>query len=168
MLSHDFVTGCQWYLDALPGSSETTPRIVVTAIVEDIEIMALVDTGATSCVLSWENAAQLADHLLEGNPQVRALGGSVHEGVLFPVALTFRADEGVRVDLQTSAWSAETFHGPNLIGYGGLLEKMRFCDRPGFKPVLLWELTSTLATMKSAMWEWCSPFDEGGSVDVVS
>jgi hypothetical protein len=34
------------------------------------------------------------------------------------------------VSVDSLAWSAETFVGPNLIGYGNLLEKTRFAVDP--------------------------------------
>jgi hypothetical protein len=46
MLPQDFVSGFQWYTDALPQLNETIPRIVVSALVDGVEFVALLDTGA--------------------------------------------------------------------------------------------------------------------------
>jgi hypothetical protein len=97
---------------------------------EHLEITALADTGANQCVLEWTVAQQLPQATDQGQSRVRALAGNDHRGVRFPVVVTFLADEGDPVSLETSAWSAETFTGPNLIGYGGLLEKPRFAVDP--------------------------------------
>ena len=130
MLPADFAFGCQWYLDALPSQAEAAPRVVLSVLVEDIEVSALLDTGATQCVLNWAIAEQLLSRGGEAVRQVRALGGGVHEGVLLPVVVTLLADEGSPLAIPAAAWSAETFSGPNLIGYGGLLEKVRFALEP--------------------------------------
>src|SRR5688500_18806088 len=53
MLPADFACGYQWYRDSLPEAVETVPRIVVTLVVEDQEIAALVDTGANHLLLEW-------------------------------------------------------------------------------------------------------------------
>jgi len=130
MLPPDFVGGYQWYLDALPSSTDLAPRIVVTVVVEGLEITALVDTGANQCILGWAVAEQLIPAASELTIQVRALGGNVHRGMLFPVVVTLLADDGDPVSLQIAAWSAETFNGPNLIGYGGVLERLRIALDP--------------------------------------
>jgi hypothetical protein len=131
MLPADYVSGSQWYLDALPYSTDTAPRGVVTVVALDQEFTAILDTGANQCVLEWA----IAEPLLSGSddwlPQTRALGGQVHNGVLFPIVLTLPADEGDPVAVETSAWSAQSFGGPNLIGYGGLLEKLGTAIDPG-------------------------------------
>jgi hypothetical protein len=51
-------------------------------------------------------------------------------GHFFRAIIEFLADEGVAISIATSVWTAETFQGPNLLGYGGLLEKMRFALEP--------------------------------------
>lgn len=130
MLAQDFVTGWQWYLDHLPERAEVVARIVVRAVIEQHEINALVDTGATACVLAWGVAEQIQPLFEAGQPETRALGGSVHVGRVFSVSLSFPADEGQDLTLETNAWASETFAGPSLIGYGGLLEKMHTALQP--------------------------------------
>ncbi len=130
MLPKDFVDGFQWYLDNLPVRMESTPRIVITVLVDDVEVSGIVDTGATQFVLGWEAGRHLVTSGAEVEPQTRALGGGVHQGFVFPVIVTFPADEGVEATLEALAWTAESFGGPNLIGYGGLLEKVRFAVDP--------------------------------------
>jgi hypothetical protein len=130
MLPQDFVSGYQWYTDALPQLIETIPRIVVTALVDGVEILALLDTGANYCIVEWKIGQQLMSAGSYSVPQERALGGNVHLGHFFPAVVEFLADEGVPISIATSVWTAETFQGPNLVGYGGLLEKMRFALDP--------------------------------------
>jgi hypothetical protein len=130
MLPKDFVSGVQEYLDALPFRAEPTTRIVLSVLVEETEIATLLDTGATQCVLEWDVGEPLLSQSEDAVPVERALGGGVHRGFAFPVAITFPADEGDPVSIGSIAWTAETFHGPNLVGYGGLLEKMRFALEP--------------------------------------
>jgi hypothetical protein len=130
MLPAEFVCGFQWYLDSLPERAESVPRIVVSLIVEDHEITALVDTGASQCILEWSLAEELAVAAEDRIVQARALGGNVHVGVLFPVVISFPADEGSPVSLEVAAWSAESFDGPSLIGYGGVLERLRIAIDP--------------------------------------
>jgi hypothetical protein len=130
MLPADFACGYQWYLDSLPAAAETVPRIVVTVLVAGNEITALLDTGANQCILEWALAEQLNAPVEARVVQIRALGGNVHQGILFSTVITFLADEGESVSLEVAAWSAETFTGPNLIGYGGVLERVRIALDP--------------------------------------
>jgi hypothetical protein len=88
MLPADFACGYQWYRDSLPEAVEMVPRIVVTLLVEDQEVAALVDTGANQLLLEWTIARPLVDAADLCSVQVRALGGRVHQGVMFPVAQT--------------------------------------------------------------------------------
>jgi hypothetical protein len=58
------------------------------------------------------------------------LGGNVFQGRLFSVRLTFVADVGEPLTIETEAWAGESFDGPSLIGYSGLLEKIRIALDP--------------------------------------
>jgi predicted aspartyl protease len=130
LLPEGFATGCQLYRDELPGTNERLARVVVTVLLEDLDFNALLDTGANDCVLAWQVAEQVPQLLEPAEIQVRALGGNVHVGLYFPVVLVFPADEGQDLTLDTFAWASETFSGPSLIGYGGMLEKIRFALDP--------------------------------------
>ena len=129
MLTPEFVSGYQWFRDSVPANPETVPRIVITVILEGREIPALVDTGASQCVVSWTVAEALAT-VEDCEVQFRAVGGNIHHGLLFPITINFPADQGEAVTLDVTAWSAETFYGPNLIGYGGVLERLRIAIDP--------------------------------------
>ena len=130
MVPAEFVTGNQWYLDQMPERIERVGRIVIRARIQGRQFNALLDTGASFCVLAWDVAEDLGLDVVQGSPEMRALGGSIHEGVVFDVELMLPADQGEHLTVATSVWTSETFHGPSLIGYCGLLEKIRFAVDP--------------------------------------
>jgi hypothetical protein len=98
--------------------------------VEGQEIHGLLDTGASRCILDWETAVRAGLHQLSGRVARRALGGNVFNGYTHELQLLLPADDGLDLVLATSVWASEAFKGPNLIGYGGLLEKIRFALDP--------------------------------------
>jgi predicted aspartyl protease len=130
MLGPEFVRGWQWYLDHLPEHSDPAARIVIRVFIAGQEFNALLDTGANGCVLPWSVAEHLLPDLVNGVSQTRALGGNVHTGRSCLVSLTFIADEGKELTVETVAWASETFPGPSLVGYAGLLEKLRMALDP--------------------------------------
>lgn len=130
MLPESFATGSQWYLDSLPDRHETVSRIVLSVSVESTELLAMLDTGATGLVLRWPIPERVLPLYLSGRPEVRGLGGNVHEGRSFVATLLLQADEGETLRVEALVWASETFNGANLVGYGGLLEKVRFAVDP--------------------------------------
>jgi hypothetical protein len=133
-----FALGVTGY-DYRPTTSyETTPRLVLEVEIEGILAEAVVDTGGVYLFCHPEIARRLSLTLAEALSEVQTIlfrGVLVH-GRLYRLTLTFLADEGEDVTIQTTAFvpapdEAEHWGDlPCLLGLYGCLERVRFAVDP--------------------------------------
>ena len=125
--------------DYRPATSyETTPRLVLEVEIEGILAEAVVDTGGVYLFCHPEIARRLSLTLAEELSEVQTIlfrGVPVH-GRLYRLTLTFLADEGEDVTIQTTAFVPDPDEAehwgdlPCLLGLYGCLERVRFAVDP--------------------------------------
>ncbi len=120
------------------GSSDdpAAGRLVIALLVENVPILAAVDTGAPYVICQPDLAKQLepylADRLGEAQLQIR---GVAYRGKLYLLSVTFKASRGE--DFRTLAtvfvpqldpW--QTWELPSFVGLTGMLDRLRFAVDP--------------------------------------
>jgi hypothetical protein len=103
------------------------------------EDYALLDTGAQWSVIGPDLAETIQDDL-SGAPDTIAMHtrfGRV-EGTLRRVSITLVADHGHELIVDATAFFPKEWAGPTVIGYGGLLERVRFALDPGMSDETLY------------------------------
>lgn len=94
-------------------------------------VLALLDTGASWSVLNVEVAKELK--LLDGHGEPLAMSTRIGriEGNLVRTAATLVAEDGDSVVVDATVFVSHEWHQPTVIGYSGLLERIRFAIDPG-------------------------------------
>lgn len=92
---------------------------------------AMLDTGAAWSIFHPELAAKLGLDEADGieAPRMLTLAGA-QRGRLVKCPLTICADNGPDLELAATVYYSESWQGPNIIGYQGLLQAMRFAIDP--------------------------------------
>ena len=127
-----FTTGRSRYVDQGPGSSEPTAKIFVKIGVEALPgpIVVQLDTGAAWSVLEAEVAEAM--NLLDGDgeqiPYSTRLGRVT--GRLERTSLEILADDGESLRLEATVFVSREWRGGSFLGYGGLLQDIRFAVDP--------------------------------------
>lgn len=128
-----FCTGCARYRDHLPFDAEGSPKIFVrfTLPLRPAQTLeAQLDTGAAWSVLesSIARAANLSASAGQ-SARLQTRLGTVR-GHLHRIAVTLLADEGHSLDVDATVFVSPEWSGGNFLGYGGLLERIRFAVDP--------------------------------------
>jgi hypothetical protein len=91
----------------------------------------MVDTAAPWCILKPDLARQVEAHLEPLGPAslISRLGRT--KGWLYRGDMTILADRGEPLDIDTLIFLSPEWEGENFIGYGGLLQSIRFAVDPG-------------------------------------
>jgi predicted aspartyl protease len=124
----NFTAGRARFEDNAPWAAEQTAKIYVKITPEnldDVVLFALLDTGAPWSLLDAEVAENL--NLLNGNGEpktIKTWRGDV-QGRLERINLRLHADEGDSLDFEATVLVAPDWRG-NFLGYGGLLQHIRF------------------------------------------
>lgn len=128
----EFACGRSAFLDSSPGSPERTPKIFVKIQAESIDgaILAQLDTGAAWSVLNAEIAEALSLLGRKGEPAELSTRLGKFKGHLERTSLTIVADDGESVSVQATVWVSSEWPGGTFLGYGGLLERIRFAVDP--------------------------------------
>jgi len=101
----------------------------------DLDFFALLDTASAYCMISAELASELgltspgrqgSDHVV----RVRTARDGTVKGVLRRVSFSIPATQGTDVELSSTWFVSDDWHGPNVIGWTGCLETMAFGCRP--------------------------------------
>jgi predicted aspartyl protease len=126
-----FCTGVSYYLDHEPlgRSDEARIWVRVGASAGTLRWLALVDTGAPWCIVDGmiADALRLTTHEDAGlETRFGLLRGELHR---VPVMLF--ADEGEPLIIDATVFASARWTGPNVIGYHGFLERLRFAVDPG-------------------------------------
>ncbi len=124
----EFTTGRSRFFDHPPGSSERTPKIFVRIQAESIDgvIFAQLDTGAPWSILDAEVAETLSLLGRMGEPKRISTRLGYFNGHLERTLLVLIADEGESVSIEATVWVSPDWPGGTFLGYGGLLERVRF------------------------------------------
>lgn len=130
-----FATGIAQFADAYPGLDESLPRIYIEfrphGVGSEMAFPALLDTGGHYCVLSRE-AAEAADGLLTtnlGQMTLQTARGRIR-GDLYLLRIEIFAAIGEDLDLEVVALVSADWRAPNVIGYSGALDRIRFAIDP--------------------------------------
>ena len=128
----EFASGRSSFLDHSPGSPEPTPKIFVKIQAEPIDgvIIAQLDTGAAWSMLNAEIAEALSLLGREGEPVEISTRLGKFNGHLERTSLAIVADDGESVSVEATVWVSSEWPGGNFLGYGGLLERIRFAVDP--------------------------------------
>jgi hypothetical protein len=115
-------------LDSPPGSPERTSKIFVKIQAESIDgvVFAQLDTGAVWSILDAEIAEILSLLGGEGEPVTMSTRLCEVNGRLERTSLAIVADEGESISVEATVFVSPDWHAGNFLGYGGLLERVRF------------------------------------------
>ncbi len=129
-----FATGVSAYFDVRPEIREPLPRIYVEFQPggADRAFVALLDTGGHYCILQPELAASIQDQMVDRLTSASLLTarGTI-QGDLYLHRLTLLAQEGEPLDFEATIFVSADWQGPNLLGYTGALDRLRFAIDPG-------------------------------------
>ena len=127
-----FTTGRSHYTDRASGSQEPSAKIFVKIGVAPLPgpIVAQLDTGASWSMLDAEvaDAMDLLNGEGEQVPISTRLGRVV--GRLERIHLDILADEGDSLRLEATVWVSSEWRSGSFLGYGGLLQHIRFVVDP--------------------------------------
>jgi hypothetical protein len=128
----DFATGRARFLDEDANALEGTAKIFVKIEPSNLgaPILAQLDTGSSWSILKPEiaEAINLMDE--EGQPQSLSTRLGLVNGQLKRTTITIIADDGNSVDVEATVFVSAEWTGGNFLGYGGLLERVRFALDP--------------------------------------
>jgi len=111
-----------------PGPPERTSKILVKIQAESIDgvVFAQLDTGAAWSILDAEIAETLSLLDGEGQPVTMSTRLGKVNGRLERTSLAIIADEGESISVEATICVSPDWHAGNFLGYGGLLERLRF------------------------------------------
>ncbi len=128
-----FLTGASGYLDAHPGIKESQPRIYVKFQPDGVDDshVALFDTGGHYCLLDREIAVSVEPRLTDriGDMALRTAQGTVR-GDLYIHQVKLIAEVGKSLAVDCVVLISPDWRGPSLLGYVGMLDRLRFAIDP--------------------------------------
>ncbi len=128
-----FATGYSEYADAMPGLEEPLSRIYVPVQPQgsDIWHLALVDTGGHFFIPGTDLLASMQGHLTDSfdSTSLVTAQGRLH-GELYRHHLSLIAVEGEDLAVDATVFVAPDWTGPTVLGYTGMLERIRFAVDP--------------------------------------
>ncbi len=135
LTSHEgpFTSGVLRYSDACPGVEDPLSRIYVPIKPAGAMtwFLALLDTGGHFCVLAPAVASALEEHLAGGLEQATLMTsrGRIH-GRLYRHQIDLIADGGDDLSIEATVLVSPDWLGPSIIGYTGMLDRIRFAVDP--------------------------------------
>ena len=128
-----FATGACGYLDAYPDSEESMARIYVRIQPQGttLELLALLDTGAHYCLLNEDAARVTRGHLTMplGEVALRTAHGPLR-GELYIHRIRLIVEEGEPLDIDSTVFLPPGWRGPSILGYTGVMDRMRVALDP--------------------------------------
>ncbi len=123
-----FATGVCEYWDSCPGLAEPLPRVYIPFQPEGAEtwFLALLDTGGHFCILSTEVADTIRGgltHTVQRTSLVTAQGRI--QGQLYRHRIELVAQEGEDFGVEATVLVSSDWRGPSVLGYTGMLDRMR-------------------------------------------
>lgn len=121
----EFGGSARYDADVRHGSS--FQLVVVHCIIEDEITRAMIDTAAEWCVIDNELAAQVFGDLSvrEGSGRISTRFGTF-QGSLERCRVTFPCENGEPIAVDATFFVSSEWPGPNVIGWKGCLERVRF------------------------------------------
>ncbi|MGH7845163.1 MAG: hypothetical protein ACREQW_08345 [Candidatus Binatia bacterium] len=127
-----FATGRARFLDEDASALEGTAKIFVKIEPSNLgfPVLAQLDTGSPWSILKPEIAEAMQLTTEEGEPErlITRLGRI--DGQLKRTNITLLADDGNSVELEATVFIPTEWTAGNFLGYGGLLERIRFAVDP--------------------------------------
>lgn len=128
-----FSRGQSRFQDRAAPSSEESAKLFVPIQPDGLgaTILAQLDTGAAWSILETPVAEELRLFEVDGEdtPLATRIGSFV--GRLVRTAIELVAHEGDSLRVDATVWISRDWPGPTFLGYGGLLERVRFAVDPG-------------------------------------
>ncbi|MEW6718336.1 MAG: hypothetical protein AB1345_12665 [Chloroflexota bacterium] len=133
-----FATGVAPYTYLPASERETTPRIIISVKIQEIETSAFVDTGGVYAICSPEIAEQLELDPSEGVPVDPIQWRRERlQGVLYRIPITILAQEGVSLTIEATCFIPKLAHWqqwqsefPCILGMYLCLDRLRFAVDP--------------------------------------
>jgi hypothetical protein len=128
-----FAIGRSRFEDKLPTVSEETAKLYVRVRFKGSErhFFAQLDTGAAWSVLDSATAELIGAAGQKGVVTSISTRFGMMQGTLVRIPLTFEADEGESLELEGTFFLCPDWPpGRLFLGYGGLLERIRFAADP--------------------------------------
>lgn len=127
-----FCIGRSRFSDRIETSEAQTPKIFVKIEPNSLgmPILAQLDTGSSWSILDPEVARELS--LLDGGGMSAKISTrlGVFDGRLERTQIAILADDGDTLNVEATVFVSPDWIGGNFIGYGGLLERIRFAVDP--------------------------------------
>lgn len=132
LLREPFTQGRSKFADHAPGFDELTAKVYIKVQFGlDRPLLAQLDTGAAWSVLDPAIARNLGSSVEWLNPAVMGTRFGTMSGRLAQVPVTFPAEEGEPLTTVGTFFVSEHWPtGLTFLGYGGLLNAMRFALDP--------------------------------------
>lgn len=129
--SDSFATGAIPFAYRPVTSSETTNRIILRVEIQNIETLAVLDTGAPYVICAPKVAREAGvDPASALQREIMLIRGMRLEGFLFRLNIRLTAKYGKDLDVDSTVFvpEVEEYWGdfPSFIGLAGCLERMRF------------------------------------------
>ncbi len=128
-----FTTGVLRYSDACPGVEDPLSRIYVPFRPDGAKawFLALLDTGGHFCVFGPAVADALKDLLADGLEQATLMTSRGRiRGRLYRHQIDLIADDGDDLGVEATVLVSLEWQGPSIIGYTGMLDRIRFAVDP--------------------------------------
>jgi hypothetical protein len=127
-----FSVGRSRFADRAEESQEQTAKIFVKITAESLPgvVFAQLDTGAAFSMLNAEIAEAMS--LLDGDGEPKRISTRLGNfpGRLEKARFELVADEGESLSIEATVWVSREWPGGTFLGYGGLLDHLRFAVDP--------------------------------------
>ena len=125
-----FATGCAAFVDT--DSADISPKIYVRIQPGNLPapVLAQVDTGAAWSVLRADVARRIGAFEASGEPLVLSTRMGRIRGELVRTSVSLVADAGESLDLNATVFVSPDWTHGTVLGYAGLLERIRFAIDP--------------------------------------
>jgi hypothetical protein len=128
----NFATGRTRFLDEDSTAYEGTAKIFVKIEPSNLGfyVLAQLDTGCPWSILNptIADAMKLTDE--EGQPEKLNTRFGIVDGQLKRTRVTILADDGDSIEVEATVFVPTEWSAGNFLGYGGLLERVRFAVDP--------------------------------------
>jgi hypothetical protein len=128
----DFATGRARFLDEAANALEGAAKIFLKIEPSNLgsPVLAQLDTGCAWSILKPEIAEAMQLMNEEGQPETLSTRFGTIDGQLKRTNITILADDGDSVDVEATVFVPTEWSSGNFLGYGGLLERVRFAVDP--------------------------------------
>ena len=96
-----------------------------------VRLMGLLDTGGHFCILSPEVVEMVGDVLSGSDEEVSLITSQGRlAGGLYRHSIELLAEDGENLDLDATVFVSPDWRGPSILGYTGVLDRVRFAVDP--------------------------------------